>query len=841
MLPTTTNPAGLLETEVIMKHLYFTSLVLFGFMATCLAEEVTPAQRTFFETKIRPVLVDSCYECHSKKTGKNEGGLTLDTRVGLRQGGNSGPGVTAQKLDESWIWRFITHRDANSRMPPDSTLSDRAIADFKQWIEMGAPDPREDGLPAIVNSTIDIDKGREFWSFQRPKKSSPPSIDDSDWMRTEVDRFVRAALDAQGMKPAPVADAPTLLRRLHFDLIGLPPSPADIGRFLSNWKRDSQRAIETEVDRLLQSRHFGERWGRHWLDVARYAESNGKQSNQSYPQAWKYRDYVIDSLNGDKPYDRFVQEQIAGDLLPARSDNAWREGIIATGFLAIGPKPLREESTRQFTMDMVDEQIDATTQAILGLTVACARCHDHKSDPIPTSDYYALAGIFLSSKTLYGTFGGGQSKNRSELIILPASQVKQRMSDSEIAATRRELAEVEKQLRDFANEKRARMQAQKAAPEMAVSSKRTSAKRIRDRQNQLLAKLGSVDGQGLIKEYGMGMQDRDQPIDAHILVRGEVDQPAQQVPRGFLQVLTSSPQRLTNTGSGRRQLAQWLTSPDNPLTARVMVNRIWDKLFGRGLVSSTNNFGATGMRPSHPELLDHLAVQFRQDNWSIKSLIRKLVLTRAYQSSGQFDQSNYDRDPENQWLWRAAPRRLDAEAIRDSMLFVNGQLNFDAPEGSRVHDVGNEELGRRGSPDLMVNLPPVRSIYLPAVRDHMPELIKLFDGADSNVVTGHRNVSNVAGQALYLMNNQFVLDQADALARQLQGRSGTATDRIKYAFVRTYGRPASEGEIQATLKFFRSFVPAATQEVGDKAEAERMFLTAFCQGLLTSAEFRYLN
>ncbi|MEM7475569.1 MAG: PSD1 and planctomycete cytochrome C domain-containing protein [Planctomycetota bacterium] len=815
--------------------------LLIGFASQSYSQEITDAQSQFFESKIRPVLVSSCYECHSKKTGKNEGGITLDTKVGLRQGGNSGPGVTPHDLDESWVWRFMTHRDKNARMPPESTLSNQVLADFKKWIEMGAPDPREDGLPATVISSIDVQKGREFWSFQKPRKSVVPEVEDEEWSKTEVDRFVRSRLDAAGMTPTPAADSTTLLRRLNFDLIGLPPSPDDIARFQKAWTNDSQSAIQSEVDRLLQSRHFGERWGRHWLDVARYAESNGKQSNQSYPQAWKYRDYVIESINNDKPFNRFVQEQIAGDLLPARTDAAWREGIIATGFLAIGSKPLREESSRQFTMDMVDEQIDATTQAILGLTVACARCHDHKSDPIPTADYYALAGIFLSSKTLYGTFGGGQSKNRSDLIILPASRAKERLTASEIVQTKQELADVERQLREFANAKRARMQAQKEAPNENMSNGRTSARRIRERQNQLVAKLGSVDSQGLIKEFGMGMQDYDQPINANLLVRGEIDQPAQLIPRGFLQVLNHAPQRVTSNGSGRRELAQWLTSENNPLTARVFVNRVWDKLFGRGIVSSTNSFGVTGMAPTHPELLDHLSVDFMKEGWSIKSLVQKLVMTRTYQASGQFHQANYDRDPENNLLWRAAPRRLDAEAIRDSMLAVTGELNLVAPAGSRVHEIGNEELGRRGSPDLMLNLPPVRSVYLPAVRDHMPELIKLFDGADPNVVTGHRDVSNVAGQALYLMNNEFVLQQADAFAAGLQRRQGTATDRIRYAFVRAYGRPATNAELSATLQFFRRFVPAATKESGNKQQAEQMFLSAFYQGLLTSAEFRFLD
>ncbi|MCP4859170.1 MAG: DUF1549 domain-containing protein [Fuerstiella sp.] len=597
------------------------ALTLLVAVATCQADELTREQVTFFETKIRPVLVDSCYECHSKKTGQNEGGLTLDTTVGLQQGGHSGPGVVPEKLDESRIWLAVTHSDPNSRMPPNARLPATVIADFKRWIEMRAPDPRDDGLPSVVKSSIDIEKGRDFWSYQRPQKTPPPTVENEEWSRTAVDRFVRAKLNAEGMQPSLPAEPATLLRRLYFDLIGLPPKPDDVSRFQTAWKRDAQGAVETEVDRLLDSRHFGERWGRHWLDVARYAESNGKQSNQSYPHAWKFRDYVIDSLNDDKPFNRFVQEQIAGDLLPARTNVARQEGIIATGFLALGPKDLREKSTRQFTMNLVDDQIDATTQGILGLTVACSRCHDHKFDPIPTSDYYAVAGIFLSSKTYYGTFGGGHGRLAGELIALPVSTTnREKLTPREIADIKERLAEIETQLREFRNDKRAKLdQGDEPVTESQTGkgkkSKRRGPKGIRTEQSELQAKLESLDGRGVIKEYGMGIQDRNIPVDANILIRGEVDSPTQQVSRGFLQVLNHGPLRVPREQSGRLELAEWLTSSQNPLTARVLVNRVWDKLFGRGLVATPNNFGTTGMTPSNPELLDYLAVRFMEDEW----------------------------------------------------------------------------------------------------------------------------------------------------------------------------------------------------------------------------------
>ncbi len=804
------------------------------------ADQLAPDQVKFFETKVRPVLVDSCYGCHSKEAGQNKGGLTLDTKVGLRQGGNSGPGVVPNDLDESWLWIAVSHADPDYKMPPKSKLPASVIADFKTWIQMGAPDPRDDGIPAVV-SDIDIEEGRKFWSFQQPKRSSPPTVASQEWSKTAIDRFVRAKLDEKLMKPARRVDPSIFVRRLYFDLIGLPPSPDNIARFLAAWKNDSNRAIEATVDQLLKSEQFGERWGRHWLDVARYAESNGKESNHSYPNAWRYRDYVIDSFNKDKPYDRFVQEQIAGDLLSASTDEQWQEGLIATGFLAIGPKDLREKSARKFTMNLVDEQIDATAQAILGLTVACARCHDHKTDPIPTADYYSLAGIFLSSNTYFGTFGTGGRFNTGQLLEMPVpGKNRERLSPREVENLRARIADLEKRLREHAAKKRETM-SKKAESASDTPTKRSSAKRIRHEHNVLTARLASLDSGGVAKEYLMGMQDKDVMVNSNILVRGEVDSPAQKVPRGFLQVLNHGPHEIRKDSSGRIELAQWLTSRQNPLTARVMVNRVWDKLFGRGLVSLTNNFGATGMAPSHPELLDHLAVQFMDDGWSVKLLIRSIVLTRTYQASSKFIEANYARDPENEFLWRAAPRRLDAEAIRDAILATSGQLDLMRPSGSRIADVGDAELGRKGSPDVIRDLPPYRSVYVPAVRNVTQELLSLFDGADADVVTGSRDATNVAGQALYMMNSPFVLQQADAFAKDLMTRFDSTKERIDFAFQRAYGRPASAAEMQNTIMFFQRFVPAAIKKTGDREEAEWLFLTSVCQGLLSSAEFRFLN
>ncbi len=802
--------------------------------ATTARGELTRDQVSFFESKIRPILMDSCFECHSKEAGQNKGGLLLDSRVGLRQGGNSGRGVVPGKPEESWLWLAISHTEPDYEMPPKSKkMPADVLANFKEWIEMGAPDPRE-GEKEVI-SDIDIEAGKQFWSFQPPVRQSPPKIDNPAWSRNAVDRHVFAKLEAEGMKPAMPADAHTILRRLCFDLIGMPPTVEFTGKFHEAWEKNPGQAITKTVDQLLASRQFGERWGKHWLDVARYAEANGKGANQAYPQAWRFRDYVIDSVNEDKPFNRFILEQIAGDLIPIKSDEDWQENLIATGFLAIGPKNLREKSNRQFTMEMVDEQIDATSTAFLGLTVSCARCHDHKTDPIPTADYYSLAGILLSSNTRYGTDGVGGRYNAGKLIELPLpDKAAKSYSDEEIAHMQVELAEVNQRLRAHAAEKRERMQRETDENSTDNSGGRSSAKRIRERQSQLEEMLASVNGSGGIKAYAMGMTDKDKVADTAILVRGEVDSPAQVVPRGFLQVLDHHKEPIPEGTSGRVQLAEWIASEKNPLTARVYVNRVWEKLFGQGLVASVNNFGTTGQAPTHPELLDHLAIQFMEEGWSLKKLVRSLVLTRTYLASSEFDSANYADDPENKFLWRATPKRLDAESFRDSILATTQQLMHERPSRSPVAKHSMVELGRRGSPDVVSDFPSHRSVYVPPIRDAMPELIKLFDGADPDLVTGTREVSNGAEQSLFLMNSPFILQQSNHFAELLEKHSDEIGEQLRYAFVRAYGRQPTRGEHNSALQFYKDYT-------GNRRNAEREFLGLFCQGLLCSAEFRYLN
>ncbi|MFP6882859.1 MAG: PSD1 and planctomycete cytochrome C domain-containing protein [Roseibacillus sp.] len=814
------------------------SLGATGLLPAQAEEEVPSAEEVkFFEAKIRPVFVEYCYKCHSTDE-KIKGGLQLDTREGLRHGGDSGPALVPGKPEESLLWTAITWQDEDYEMPPKQKLSESIRADFRKWIEMGAPDPRE-REKIVLRTEIDIAEGRQFWSFQKPEKTSLPAVEAVDWPQSEVDRFLLAALEEEDLTPARDAEADALLRRLYIDLIGLPPTPEEFAAYGVAWRKDPVAAYRAKVDELLARPQFGERWGRHWLDVARYAESSGKEINMTYPHAWRYRDYVIDSFNEDKPYDQFVREQVAGDLLEIESDEDWQENLIATGFLALGPKGLNERNPRQFALDLADEQIDVTTQAILGLTVSCARCHDHKSDPIPTVDYYALSGIFQSTRTYFGTVNLAVSRRGTKLLDLPVADEAplRSMSAREMAFVKERLSEAEEEL----------VEMERTARENRRTGGNNNAQqqilRLRRTVTGFRARLNGVDSEGVGKSLGMGVQDYPRPVEPVVLVRGELDKPAQEVPRGFLQVLAheGTPETLPSDGSGRLQLAQWLTSAENPLPARVMVNRIWQKLFGQGLVTSTSNFGATGQAPSHPELLDYLAVRFVEEGWSVKAMIRGLVNTRAYQLSSEFNREAYLKDPGNVLLWRFTPRRLDAEVLRDAMLCASGEMDLERPRGSTVARAGDTVVGQRLSPELLNRQVTYRSVYLPFVRDGLPESLALFDAADPNLVTGERESTNVPGQALYLMNNGFVLRRGDVMAQRLGKETQEAEERIRLAFKLAYGRKASTLEMEQAKEFLWSFTAAAVKKGEERSRAGYKALRVFCQALLVSAEFRYLN
>ena len=699
---------------------------------------------------------------------------------------------------------------------------DSVISDLEDWIKGGAPDPRTGGISVdnLTTSKTNLAKVRDFWSFRPPVKTDPPHVNATNWPRGDIDRFLIAALESRGLSPVADASRQRLLRRVTFDLIGLPPTPEELDAFLTD---ESPNAFATVVDRLLASPRFGERWARHWLDVARYAESSGK-TNFAYPQAWRYRDWTINSFNIDKPYDQFVREQIAGDLLPASDDCQRADQIIATGFLAIGSKAHDAENRGQFVLDVVDEQIEATTRAFLGLTVACARCHDHKMDPISQRDYYALSGIFRSTQTCSGTLAGVfPNFNASPLVELPA--------DAKLPSATPALS----------TEQRAMMEGRLAAlikDRDSIPPDEGNRDRVR-RANSMISTLRLrllIDRPGnLPRTFALGVQERDEAINSPLYVRGELDQPGATVPRGLGQLLGEHQPESIMNGSGRRELADWLASPSNPLTARVIVNRVWQHLFGRGLVSTPDNFGAAGATPSHPALLDSLAVDFMNNGWSIKQLIRKIVLSRAYGLDSTHDPHNFESDPDNTLVWRMSKRRLDAEVLRDTLLSVGGQLETTPPVGSAVARVG-EGLAFFVRVEGLDTSDHHRSIYLPVIRDQVLESLALFDFADPSLVTGERNSTSGPAQALYFMNGPLVIRQSNALAERIISASGDNTQRVDLVYQLALARAPTIAEKDRAATFLAEF-GSRVKHADPTGDA----WSAFCQALLASAEFRYLD
>ena len=812
-----------------MKFLLTPIAVSLVFVSSASAQTQSSVGVKFFEAKIRPVLLEHCYECHSASSGKSRGGLKVDSRDALLRGGDTGPAIVSESLATSLLYQSLLHReDADYQMPPKGRLPDSVIDDFRQWILMGAPDPRVTRINPDVSTAIDIEKGREFRAYRRPVLTSPPKSPDSAWARTTIDEFVIARLDEQHLSPVKDADARTLVRRLFFVLTGLPPTPEQISDWTSQIEATTsetsrQRVIVRLVDQLLDSPFYGERWGRHWMDVARFAESTGGDQNNIYQHAWRYRDYIIDSFNADKPFDQFVREQIAGDLLPIADDQEWANNVIATGFLTVGVKLVGEEDQQKFFADLIDEQIDTTTRAFLATTVACARCHDHKFDPIPQEDYYALAGIFRSTTTHYGLIKA-QARQSTTLLDLtglgpppgtPAlsREELQALLDQREAA-RAELDDAMKKIRS------------------GVNVFRGTLRRLRSQRDESEAALQAYSENGEPRVFAMGTQDRDFPLPTRLLVRGELDKPAQQVQRGVLQVLSAPNRHSLSTkvrGSGRVELADWIASPDNPLTARVIANRVWHWMLGRGIVRTVDDFGMAGDPPTHSQLLDYLALRFVENNWSIKSLVREIALTRTWQLSSDMDDANFATDPDNQFLWRASKRRLEAEVVRDAMLAVSGQLDLERPLGTYLSAVGEGGVGQNVfEPTIRELTSNTRSVYLPRVRSVLPEILELFDAPDASLVTGARETTSSPLQSLYLMNNAFVQRQAQAFSQRVAERP--ASERLDFAYQLALGRKPTDAEQKLALTFMNQVSQSSNL-------TKDLKLTLFCQTLLSTAEF----
>jgi hypothetical protein len=893
-----------------VQRIFWVCLSLFC-VATSVAAEEPAAQTTeqqlgFFESKIRPVLVEHCYECHAAGAKIVQGGLRVDHRDGLLNGGDSGAAILPKQAEKSLLLKALRHEDL--KMPPKRKLPVSVIKDFETWIAMGAPDPRVAKEPKSLR-TIDLVEGRKHWAFQPVAAAAIPDVTNATWPLDPLDRFVLARLDAKGLKPVAEADRYTWLRRVSLDLTGLPPSPTEIEAFV---KDDSPRAFESVVDRLLKSRAFGERWARHWLDLTGYADMMGTSNNVFAEHAWRYRDYLIEAFHKDKPFDRFVREQIAGDLLAADSPQEKAENITATGFLMVGDVEIVEPDKAKLEADHIDTQVAKIGTAFLGMTLNCVRCHDHKFDPIALTDYYGIAGMLRSSPSTHKIpFGVWSLLNSTELPETPEQLAARQKLEAEHAAKLAALKAEREKLNAEKKDVESRLSLREStAVRGAKGDDQAATQKRRDEITEQLKKLGPqiqhAEFFASKVPKAFAMSDGQQPADMPIYIRGNPYAPGEIVPRGTIRVASWEPLPPITAGqSGRLQLADWLADKRNPLTPRVAVNRIWQKLFGEGLVRSVDYFGTRGEKPSHPELLDHLATRFMQSGWSQQQLIRSIVLSRTYRLSsandaatvaGTFhvpsartDLSDNTKDgdgtrrvpatlvdPDNRLLWRMNRIRLDAEALRDQLLAVSGELvPSNGGPALVLEEVENcGALVQQGvNPPNYTHRKPrageelLRTIYLPVMRTNTAtndRLRSFFDFVNPAQIAGQRSQTVVPTQALFVMNNELFRKRAKALADSLvvspSGGSGSAsasssppeggttnlppeggtrnqsTDaRLNQLWLRVFNRPITSAERDDALAFLKQL--EATLETKDLTARESQCWQELCHSLLASNEF----
>ncbi len=1052
-----------------------------GFAAGEKAIATTPQQDAFFETKIRPLLANSCYECHSDKDQK--GGLRLDSREGLLKGNAHGPAMAPGDIDKSNLLRVV-HYDGAIKMPPSGKLRPADIEALTQWVKMGAPWPTVKAPMGGAASGQAPDLKitpvmRSFWSFLPVHKSAVPKVKNVAWCKSPIDRFILAQLESKGVKPAAPADRRTLIRRAYFDLIGLPPTAAEADAFVAD---KAPNAFEKVIDHLLASPHYGERWGRRWLDVARYSDSNGLDENTAFANAFRYRDYVVAAYNKDKPYNQFIQEQFAGDLMPTEDVALRNERLTATGFLELGPKVLAEPDKPKLVMDIIDEQIEVTSKAVLGLTVACARCHNHKFDPFPTKDYYALAGIFKSTRTMETLNTVARVNERP--LKTPGDEEKQkiyakRMEDlqkalktatdqanAEVAANirkdagkyllagyalaqypsqelesvaelpqkpgdpRRILVEAENYDRGNANKDfttygkgigiihtvtvptfaewdinvasagsyqlELRYASQEARPvqlwvngvvvksdaaakvtgsfqpegqrweAQGIFTMRAGKNTIRIDDNgsiphidkllivptpplkigpgggpvrtadQLAAQYGlnpavlknaarffrlrkdgpefagwhavanvsdqafpatagkiaerfqtgtGADGVALqaavndgdkllsipdkpemlysdaakaaVKKAGDAVKTAQGEAPAPVMVmaveegkienvrvhiRGNTETLGDEVPRHFVSVISSENQpAIDSTHSGRLELAQWLTSSTNPLTARVAVNRIWEGHFGQGIVQTPDNFGLLGDRPDHPELLDWLAATFVQQGWSVKKMHRLIMLSSAYQMSSENNAVAEIADPGNRLYWHMNRQRLEAEPFRDAILAVAGKLD-DSIGGTLMTTPDNGYVTNDQSGNAEQYNSHRRGIYLPIIRNALYDMFQAFDFGDPSITHAQRASTTVAPQALFVMNSPFVIEQSKAFAASLLAdKSATDAMRVKAAYMKAYNRPPTATEQSRAIAYMTKYAAHVAAMEPDPVKQKTLAWESFCQIIYASNEFIYVN
>jgi len=740
-----------------MKRLSHFFACIAGSAALCApalrADAPAQAGTEFFESKIRPILVNNCYKCHSSKIEKLKGNLSVEFRESLLKGGENGPAIVPGDPDKSLLIKAVRYTDTDLQMPPhDKKLPDDQIASLEEWVKMGAPDPRSAGTGMAAQNWGK--NRRQHWAFQPIIKVAIPDLTQTNWIANPIDAFILAKLQENSMKPNPPADRRTLIRRATYDLTGLPPTPEEVQAFVDDTSPD---AFAKVVDRLLASPQYGERWGRIWLDTARYADTKGDiKQNQDvplYPYAWTYRDYVVKSFNDDKPYNRFVLEQLAADKLPAGKDSSQ---LAALGFLTLGPRFNDNKN------DIINDRIDVVCKGFLGLTVTCARCHDHKFDPIPTQDYYSLRGIFDSC---------------AEPVEEPAL--------APVRATP-EYLEFAQKLND--------MNQQLVQNEEQIKVHRRDMeknKELRKDDNQLRRKISQLQ----LTDPGSPpcatvLYDTTKPHDSPVFIRGEAENKGEMAPRRFLEVL-SGPNRMPyQSGSGRLELAQSIINPVNPLTPRVLVNRVWLHHFGQGIVTTPDDFGNQSDPPSHPELLDYLAARFMREGWSIKKLHRLIMLSNTYQESSANNPRYAQVDPQNRFLWRANIQRLEFEEIRDSILAIGGQL--DLTVGGRPVQLG---AGVGGFSHR-------RTLYGKVDRRDLPEIYGQFDFANPDITTGKRYDTTVPQQALFMMNNPLVVELGRRLVNRPEFQDLTGEEaKIKFLYERIFQRDPTEVEVKLGMDF----------------------------------------
>lgn len=745
----------------------------------------------FFELKIRPVLVEHCDACHSAEAKIVRGGLQLDSRNAGRNGGDSGPAIVPGKPEDSLLIQALKHDSLE--MPPGKKLSDQIIADFDVWIRDGAVDPREEARLGKLQP-VDWENAKHHWAFQPISNPSPPQVAGSTWTQSPIDAFVLHRLQENGMQPANAADKRTLIRRATYDLTGLPPTIEEVDQFLGDDGVDSFARV---VDRLLESPRYGERWGRHWLDLVRYATTNGADENHTLPHAWRYRDWVIRMINDDLPLDQFIVQQLAGDLLPV-SENEQQTGdlLTATGMLVIGPKMLAEQDKDKMIIDIVDEQIDTISRTMLGLTIVCARCHDHKFDPIAARDYYSLAGIFMSTQTMADRAFVSNWMERP--LPSHAITVKRAVHQPKIDAAIAELAELKSPVDDE-----------------AIKDKKASIK-------QLEKELPAF-------EMAMAAQEGE-PQNLPIHIRGNHLKPSdEKIARGMPAILTivaPAPQ-ISESNSGRLEFANWLVSPQNPLTARVMMNRVWMWHFGKPLMRTPSNWGLQAEPPTHPELLDWLAQELMRSGWSLKAMHRRIMLSNTYQMSCTTRATISEDDPENRLLSRQNRRRLEAEPVRDAILFVGGELD------PMMGQIASTVEAKR------------RAIYLPIDRAALYEMFSTFDYVETANHIEQRPVTTVPNQALFLLNSNLVHEQARRLIEQLpnldhQVPVSDLGSVISDLFERLYSREARSDEISRAITFLEQS-QLALSSVADDRERRVQAWAAFCRTLIAGNEFVYVE